>query len=391
MYDAVIVGAGPAGLCTGGMLAKAGWSVCIVDRRRQIGLPVRCGEATGNREELARFLPVDEAWIAGDVRGFALHHLGDVSLAVDMPDAGVVLHRDRFEQALAEQARRSGAEILLETPVTGLAPGGEAAGGVVCAGGRVIEGGVVVGADGPESNVGRWAGITGPLALREVGTSAQYRVRSGAFHDGRLHFFMGESIIAEGYLWVFPKSPDELSVGVGSSAYGPGQRRPLEALDAFIAGNMAGAEKSSLITGAVPLAISPRKLHRGNVLVVGDAARQVNPLSGGGIMNSLSASSEAVAALLGRRRGQAWETALGRYDRAWDRRYRRTQKVYLLLKESFYKGSDAKMERMFHEIRAAFPGTIDRSVFKNFPVLKILKISLSFMPEFGRTLPVLFR
>src|SRR5664279_3333386 len=72
-YDAVIVGASLAGLYSDMALAKNGWKVCILDRKSTIGIPVRCGEATGNRRELSRFIPIDESWIASDITGVALH------------------------------------------------------------------------------------------------------------------------------------------------------------------------------------------------------------------------------------------------------------------------------------------------------------------------------
>lgn len=51
-YDVIISGASVAGLYSGYKLAKAGLKVIIVDRRAEIGTPVRCGEATGNRREI---------------------------------------------------------------------------------------------------------------------------------------------------------------------------------------------------------------------------------------------------------------------------------------------------------------------------------------------------
>ena len=109
-YDAVIVGASIAGLYTGMKLSQSGWKVAIFDRRSEIGLPVRCGEATGSREELARFFPVTDDVIAREVCGLKMYCRGDIPVQIDLPGRAVILHRDRLEKALAEAAKASGRE-----------------------------------------------------------------------------------------------------------------------------------------------------------------------------------------------------------------------------------------------------------------------------------------
>jgi digeranylgeranylglycerophospholipid reductase len=68
-FDIIIIGASIAGLYSGSKLTEAGRNVCIIDRKKEIGTPVRCGEATGNRAELSRFIAIDESWIARDFNG----------------------------------------------------------------------------------------------------------------------------------------------------------------------------------------------------------------------------------------------------------------------------------------------------------------------------------
>ena len=67
-----LVGASLAGRYSGMALVRKGWKVCILDRKSTISIPVRFGEATGNRRELARFVPVNKSWIASNITGVAL-------------------------------------------------------------------------------------------------------------------------------------------------------------------------------------------------------------------------------------------------------------------------------------------------------------------------------
>lgn len=214
-YDAVIVGASIAGLSTGMLLAKSGWKVCILDRRREIGLPVRCGEATGNRDELARFVDIDESWIARDIAGLTVHVNGSLLRRYPVPNGGVMLHRDRFEKHLAQKAVAYGATIILNTPVRGLSRKGTGWNGVTLENREPVYADYIVGADGGECYIGRWAGITRPLLLHEVASTVQYRLAADFCDDGYLNFFIGSSAIPNGYIWVFPKSRGSILVGGG--------------------------------------------------------------------------------------------------------------------------------------------------------------------------------
>ncbi|MBD3316156.1 MAG: NAD(P)-binding protein, partial [Chitinivibrionales bacterium] len=198
-YDLVVVGAGIAGLYLGRRMAREGWRVCVLDRREKIGTPVRCGEATGNRAELSRFVPIDESWIARDYGGVFMHCDGGLEIAREIPDAGLILHRDRFEQSLADDGRECGMEIRLQTAVTGLVWDQTHCRGVVIENGQNIESDYVVAADGAEGGVGRWAGITQTLAPREAFSAIQYTIHADSFDDGYLHFFVGRETIPRGY------------------------------------------------------------------------------------------------------------------------------------------------------------------------------------------------
>jgi digeranylgeranylglycerophospholipid reductase len=379
-YDAVIVGAGLAGLYAGSKLARAGWSVCIIDRRRRIGEPVRCGEATGNRAELSRFVRVEESWIARDIAGLSVHVNDTFSLDRAIPDAGVVLHRDRFEAALAADAENAGARVMLGTQAAGLRRDGLSFESVVLDNGTEVAGRVIIGADGAESRVGQWAGITAPLALADSFSSVQYRVRSRFCCGGHLHFFVGSRHIQRGYIWVFPKSEDEISVGAG--VYGPrgGRERAGEYLDRFVARFMPESTKENLITGCVPLAIRPTKLHKGNILLIGDAARQCNPLTAGGIMNSLEAADLAVRTLVSSdaRRGGVIPAA---YSRAQAGRPRWEQMVFAAIKDLVVESDDARLVRMIRAASAAFPTAIDRGKPFVPPVGAALRLALPLLPS----------
>jgi digeranylgeranylglycerophospholipid reductase len=386
-YDVAVVGASLAGLYVGYKLASQGRRVCIIDRRRAVGVPMRCGEATGNRAELARFVTVRDEWIACEPSGISVRVNGTPALSHDVHAMGLMLHRDRLEQWLAEEACRCGATLLLGTRVRGLEPHGPGRWAPATERGR-IEAELVVGADGCEAHVGRWAGICGPLRAAEAFSAAQYRVESDFCRDGRLHFFVGSEHVPRGYIWVFPKGNGVIVVGAG--LYGtthPGPS-PREHLDRFLGHYLGGAGRTQLICGCVPLAVAPTPLHRGNVVVVGDAARQANPLIAGGIMNTLEAADVLVKEL---GRSVCIPEALKRYSRAVAGKPRRDQRVALMVLRTLLASTDEDLLRLLRRAQAAFGSRTDRSRPFSWSLMPLLRLVLLLGTRAGRHLGVLFR
>lgn len=390
-YDAVIAGASVAGLSTAAHLANAGWRVMIVDRRHAIGVPVRCGEATGNRAELSRFTAIDETWIACDIAGFVAHVNYFPGLTVPVPDGGVMLHRDRFEQSIADQARKKGVRILLDTPVTGLVREGGRWTGVALENGERVEASYIVGADGVESYIGRWSGITGPLHLNDVACSVQYRFQSDFCNDGFLHFFVGKNILPHGYIWVFPKGRGMITVGGGRYRTSPGQPSVQCFVDRFVK-ERCGREppRDTLVSGAIPVTPAPRRLTKDNVVLVGDAARQANPLTAGGIMNALEAAESASRCLIAARADGAGRVS-GAYSAEWRRNQRRQHKLFMLLREIWFSIPEQKLLPLLRTGFSLANGTIDRSKPFRLPFFTLTRFLFHVAPLTIKHIRILFK
>ncbi len=391
-YDTLIVGASIAGLYTGMKLAETGQKVCILDRKKEIGLPVRCGEATGNRVELARFVDIDESWIARDIRGFSVHCGENTFFEKEMKDTGVILKRDLFEKYMAEKAETNGAEVILGTAVSGLLHQNDSITGVLCDDGREMTGSLVIGADGCESKIGRWAGITRTVPIRDAFSALQYRVKSDYCNDGFLHFFIGSHDIPGGYIWVFPRSENEISIGAGLYRGNGRSQKVKPLLDDFITRNIPEAQCNHFITGCAPLSICPKLMHNNNVLVVGDAARQVNPLTAGGIMNALEAADLAVKAILAGKNRAKRNTISDGYSKTWARTQRRQQKIYYLFKEIYLDSSDREMKLVTEKVGKIFSSKrrIDRSKPFVFPIFPLISLFLFLFKKFIKHLNVLW-
>jgi digeranylgeranylglycerophospholipid reductase len=194
---------------------------------------------------------------------------------------------------------------------------------------------VVIAADGIESQVGRWAGLDVQLALEDTMVCAQYLLAGIRIDPTCTCYIISHETAPGGYAWIFPKGEGKANVGLGVQADLLGvadkPERPAEAaqactktamnyLNCFIENHPALAQgyPVTLVAGNVPVALSPSRIVTDGLILVGDAARQVDPLTGGGITNAMTAgklaaqvAAEAIAS------GDTSATFLRRYEEQW--------------------------------------------------------------------------
>lgn len=291
-YDVIVIGAGPAGSAAAAPPAAAGLRALLLEKRERIGVPVRCGEATGNRRELARFLPVDEAWIQSDLHTFVFAGPAGREIRKSLPDLGVLLDRAKFDQAMADRAAAQGTEVVTGAQALGLLGGREEPFGVrVLYRGKAVElpCRLVIGADGTEGMVSRWAGLPLDQANRGVYSALEYELDCVAREPGTLKIVFGREHIPNGYYWIFPKDKKgTVKVGAGWLSHSFRPEYTLQNhLDEFLAKCCLSGKIINTVGGTIPLDGPRKELAANRVLLAGDAAHLANPLSAGGIMNAL--------------------------------------------------------------------------------------------------------
>jgi len=299
-YDAVVVGSGPAGSVTARFAAESGAKVLIIERRSEVGVPVLCGEGISKNVDNYKVLE-GRRWIANNMDGARIFSPDGtkVTLAAEMAgnETGYVLYRDIFDQELARGAVRAGADLMLNTRAVDLIKENGKIKGVKAKHFDEeidIQADVVVGADGVESKVGRWGGMNTTLKPKDLETCAQYTLTGIDIDRAYCDFYLGKKIAPGGYVWVFPKGNDVANVGIGilASLSTPGLATKL--LDKFISSHpeLKKGEPVRFLAGAVSVC-EPYESVRDNLLLVGDAARQVDPITGGGLMASIEAGKIA--------------------------------------------------------------------------------------------------
>jgi len=325
--DVLVVGAGPGGSMAAKFAARDGARTLLIEKRQEIGSPVRCAEgiAKGWMKECA--VPMDPSWIACVPEAARLFAPNGTCAIVSADRAGdevgFVIERTLFDKALARHAVEAGARIMLKTHAGNVIRQNGAVCGVAAKSmGEDIEirARVTIAADGFESQVGRWGGLDTSLATSDIISAFQYRL-CNIECDPRYYDFYFGSCAPGGYIWVFPKGAGVANVGIGlpgSQLHEPGQTRTF--LDRWIARQpgLARGQALDMVAGGVSTSKPLSKTVASGLMLVGDAARLINPLTGGGIVNACISgklAGETAAAAI--RSGNYEESFLQKYERAW--------------------------------------------------------------------------
>ena len=328
--DVVVVGAGPAGSMTARYAAMHGCDTILLEKRQEIGSPVRCGEGLARHFVEDTKLPFDRKWCAQEVKGAKIFSPNGTELTIEEKHAGnevgIVLERDAFDKAVAKEAAKAGARIMLKSTATAVLKDDGRIRGV-----RVkqledefnIEAKCVVAADGYESQVGRWAGFRTLLKAGDVTGTLQYRMTNiGKGYDfpNYCEFWLG-SVAPAGYIWVFPKDEVTANVGIGVSLDRLHNRQDIKGfLDRWIEKDprMKHAQPLDMVTGGVSTCAPIKKTVGDGIALVGDAARMIDPITGGGIGNGMTAGM-MLGGVLGdcNEKGDFSEAALQPYEKAW--------------------------------------------------------------------------
>ncbi len=310
MRDVIVVGAGPAGNNIAYKLSGMGYSVTVIDRRNHVGDKL-CTGIVG-RACIEQF-PIDRSLVHKDARYARVTAPGGKCVDFISQDVQAhVIDRVRYVSSFADKARRAGAEYLLGYRVTEVSTDGDWARVHITddAEKRTLESKSLVIASGFGSE------LTGQLGLGKVGdfvTGVQAEVTAPDL-DG-IQMYLGRDIAPGFFAWLVPTSEGKALAGLLSRHHAQTH------LERFLLKLKAEGRVKSVVKEPAKWGIPLRPLGRTfgeRLLVVGDAAGQVKPTTGGGIYYALLASEVAAEALhRGLLRNDLSAKELGSYEKGW--------------------------------------------------------------------------
>ena len=358
-YDVLIIGGGPAGALAAKTAVEMGLSACLVEKRPAIGVPIRCAEGIG-KEALHEFIDPDPKCISAEMTGASIvtpdGFLMKLESGLAGNKVGYILDRKFFDRELVWEAAEAGADIAVKTRASApIMENGCVKGAKIESCGKVsnIVADVVIAADGVESKFSRWCGIDTTVPVREIMSSVQYVLTDIDIDTQSTVFYLGNEIAPQGYLWVFPKGKRSANVGVGISGKKSGEgHRAKDYLDRFIKKTFPQGKPIEYIAGGVSVCRPLECTVADGLLITGDAARVVDPLTGGGIYNSMYTgrlAAQVAADCIGK--GNVSKNSLMIYDKTW-----RTSKMGKTIdrnyhiKEYLIKQPDDKLNEIIHSV-----------------------------------------
>ncbi|MFP4679673.1 MAG: NAD(P)/FAD-dependent oxidoreductase [Chitinispirillaceae bacterium] len=357
-YDIIVVGAGPAGSMAAFSAAKEGKKVCLLERKPEAGVPVRCGEGIGFKGLTLSVDPRPE-WLKCCIKRSVMVSPSGVKVEVGNVGQSWILDREKMDGDLVKDAQKAGAEYISSCPVISAEkrPDGQ----YVC---RSLEKEFVapclIVADGVESRLARFFGWNTALKPLDLETCAFARVISPFIENDCCTFHVGSTAAPGGYVWVFPRAKGEANVGLGviGSKSKPGLSKEL--LLNFIDKEFPGSRITHLHCGGVPVAKWVKPLVKEGVMLVGDAARQVNAMSGAGIAYSLFAGKLAGSvAAKATSNGKVDYKQLLEYEKGWAKHYGKQQLRSYSLKEFILSADDSFLDRIANSLAKEDPQKIN--------------------------------
>ncbi len=276
MRDVIVIGAGPAGSYAAYCLAVRGYDVLVLEEHPVVGNPTNCSGLIGVEAFANHDLPKRSILRSFDSARFIAPSGAEALVSADRTVAYVV-DRGDFDRSVAEQAEAAGAEYRLGTKCVGISP---------------VDGGIEVEIQGTNGtrHLRARAGIVAAgvnyTLLRGLGISrperfigaAQTEVRMSAVQG--VEVYLGREVSPGSFGWAIPVGDERVRLGVCNGA----QAR--QYLQKLVQNPMVlpRLREENLKIQIKPIPISPAKRsYLDRVLLVGDAAGQVKPTTGGGI------------------------------------------------------------------------------------------------------------
>lgn len=338
-YDVAVVGSGPVGSTLARYMVEEGFRVVILEKKRNVGVPLQCAGLLGKRIKKINLLPPE--FIMNKVYGAYLHSPSETILKVSkkLPEA-YVIDRVSYDKFLSDRAVDAGAHLLLNHRVENV---DIHSGEILVRNGEKISAQVVVGADGYNSLVSRLFN-----SASENYEAVQYLMSVKDVETDYVHVKV-ESKIAPGFLWIIPISDSLVRVGMFSRL---SYQAASAHLDGYIKKNpqLKNSVYLKKYQGGIPIYNPKKQIVKKRAILVGDAASQVKPTTGGGLTLGFLCAKLASEVMVKALEKENMDI-LQEYQILYGKKFERELKTQRMVHKTFKSLSDADLDFMFSKLK----------------------------------------
>jgi len=278
VLDVVVVGGGPSGLSASWSAASRGVEVVVLEEHAEIGRPRHCAGLVSGEGLRLIGMPCKSEYVENKVWKALVVADGFYVELKKLGEPVYVLNREAFDKSMADRAASRGAEVLLKKRVKRVEKVGD--GYVVKTGDGSYACKVVIDGEGATSKLAKDIGLEGPrLKLPAL----QVEVK-GCVDLDEVLVILGNDWAPGFFSWVIPLGGGWLRVGLASIVgYCSSLLMRLIRRHPIVSKLLKGAEVKNRYGGIIVIG-PPRRAQKEGFIVVGDAAGQTKPLTGGGVV-----------------------------------------------------------------------------------------------------------
>ena len=355
--EIVIVGAGPVGCYTAQLLKNEGINARIIEEDQEVGKPIRCAGLVGREVFENTLLPFSKSSIVNQIDGASFFY-GDDNFRINREGVAYVVDRERFDKNLSE-----GLEVECGKKVVEIKGKETDYKGYILKTnyGEDIYADLIIGADGANSRVRKYINFmdndNGSDKKRGyiknyLGVQYRIKIKENLFCSKTTQVHLREGIPF--FIWVIPEGNNIIRVGVISE-------NAQKDLEEFLKGFKINGEIIGKLAGMIPVGFT--KNYYKNIALVGDAAVQVKPLTGGGIFYGLKSAELLVKCIR--------ENRLQEYDKRLKRKFGREIKFGLKARKLYEEINEKELKNIFMMFKKN-TGIIEKAAnFENHSVIFI--------------------
>jgi digeranylgeranylglycerophospholipid reductase len=348
--DIAVIGGGPCGSYAAYTAAKLGAEVTVCEEHETIGAPKHCSGHLNITSLRHLGLQIPRGAIENEIRGAVFHSpLGKEFVLRCRAPVTYVVNRELFDKNLADLAVKAGVHYLLKSRVRSLLFDSASVNGVALNGNeKRIEANVVIDAEGCSSALLKKAGLQELKSHMMVrGIQAEVDGVKGIPRD-MVEMYLGRNVAPGFFAWIIPRMDGSAKVGLATGTGDPRkylrrfmEKHPVASL------KLRKSRVTSLSLHPIPLAGPLPKTYSNGFLVVGDAASQVKPTTGGGVIFGLTCSMVAgEVAYEAMKNGNFSQAFLSQYESRWKKLVGFDLAVMLQLRRMLNSLSDGRTDEL---------------------------------------------